>query len=231
MYLVLSYHNSKYMINFIKSSIGKKFLMALSAIFLMIFLIQHLFINFLSVISPELFNEISHFMGTNIIIQFIMQPILIFSIIFHFLMGMILEIKNQKSRGKNKYFIKNDQNSWISKNMIFSGLAILNFLIIHLIDFWIHEIDIKYIHPILYEKNRYYVELTDKFHNIWRVIAYVIAFIFLGLHLSHGFKSSFQSIGVQRNKYRFFIEKIGILYSIFIPFGFCFIALYHFFNK
>ena len=72
--------------------------MALSGFFLMIFLIQHFIINFFSVIDPELFNQTSHFMGTNFIVQFLLQPILLFGVLFHLGMGIYLEIKNQSSR-------------------------------------------------------------------------------------------------------------------------------------
>ena len=81
-------------LSIIKSSIGKKLLMALSGLFLVIFLTQHFLINITSVISADIFNALSHFMGTNPIVQFILQPILIFGVIFHFLMGFYLEIFN-----------------------------------------------------------------------------------------------------------------------------------------
>src|SRR5690554_4044011 len=81
-----------------KSSIGRKLAMALSALFLMIFLLQHLFINLTAVFSEDAFNELSHFMGTNPLVQFVAQPILIFAVVFHFVMGMYLEMKNRAAR-------------------------------------------------------------------------------------------------------------------------------------
>ena len=84
------------------TSVGYKILMALSGLFLMVFLAQHLTINLLSVISAEAFNEASHFMGTNPLVQFLLQPVLMFAVVFHFVMGFYLEILNAKSR-KNNY--------------------------------------------------------------------------------------------------------------------------------
>ena len=84
------------LISIFKSSIGKKLLMALSGIFLVVFLTQHFLINVTSVFSEEIFNFLSHFMGNNPIVQFILQPILIFGVIFHFVMGFYLEIINRK---------------------------------------------------------------------------------------------------------------------------------------
>ena len=74
----------------------------------MIFLVMHVSINFTSVFSPELFNEMSHFMGTNPVVQGLMQPILIFGVIFHFVMGFVLEAKNRASRQVS--YAKNQQD-------------------------------------------------------------------------------------------------------------------------
>ena len=74
------------------SSILRKVAMALSGLFLIIFLTQHFIINITSVFSSEIFNMFSHFMGNNFIVQFIAQPILIFGVLFHFIMGFYLDI-------------------------------------------------------------------------------------------------------------------------------------------
>ena len=107
------------MTGFLNSSIGRKIAMALSAFFLMVFIVQHFAINLLSVIDSNLFNKVSHFMGTNPIVQFVLQPILIFGVVFHFLMGFILEYKNQKARNVSYAINKGGANStWMSRNMI-----------------------------------------------------------------------------------------------------------------
>ncbi|HAF79359.1 MAG TPA: succinate dehydrogenase, partial [Maribacter sp.] len=117
------------MSGFFKSSIGRKYAMALSAFFLMFFLLQHFAINILSVFSPNAFNEASHFMGTFWAVQYVLQPVLIFGVIYHFVMGFILEAKNRSARVK-KYAKNNGaaNSSWMSRNMIYSGLCILAFL-------------------------------------------------------------------------------------------------------
>ncbi|WP_178991727.1 succinate dehydrogenase cytochrome b subunit [Winogradskyella schleiferi] len=223
----------------LNSSIGRKFAMALSALFLMIFVLQHFAINFLSVVSPDTFNEVSHFMGTFWVIQFVIQPILIFGVIFHFVMGFVLEIRNNKAR-KISYSKNNpsDNSTWMSRNMIWSGGFILIFLIIHMIDFWAPEINIKYfkgdmtglIDPDNVNSGfRFYEELVHKFEPIWRVALYCLGFVFLSLHLLHGFDSAFQSVGAN-NKYTKGLQGFGKFYAIVIPIGFIFIALFHHFN-
>lgn len=220
----------------LSSSIGRKFAMALSALFLMIFLLQHFAINILSVFSPDAFNEASHFMGTFWAVQYLLQPVLIFGVIFHFVMGFVLEIQNNKAR-QIKYAKNNGSanSTWMSRNMIWSGLVILAFIVLHFIDFWIPEINIKYIegdmsglmNPEVADSGfRYYEELVHKFENPIRVGAYVISFVLLSLHLLHGFSSAFQSIGAN-NKYTNGLKGFAKVYAIGIPAGFIFIALFH----
>ncbi len=214
----------------VASSIGRKVSMALSGIFLVLFLTQHFSINLLSVISKSMFNQVSHFMGNNPIVQFILQPILIFGVLFHFVMGFVLEIKNSKSRQVKYFSYKGRANaSWMSRNMIFSGIVILSFLGLHFYDFWVPEMNYKYVEVLPLDQNRYFDELVHKFVSPTRVLIYVISFFFLSLHLLHGFASSFQTVGVN-NKYSIYIKKIATTFSIVVPFGFIFIAIFHHFK-
>ena len=132
----------------LKSSIGRKLIMALSGAFLIIFLTQHLLINLTSLFESDgqTFNKLSHFMGNNPVVQFVLQPILILGVIIHFTMGMYLEILNQRTR-QVSYIVYSGKSgaSWASRNMIISGLVILAFLFMHFYDFWIPEINTKYI--------------------------------------------------------------------------------------
>ena len=214
----------------IQSSIIKKFAMALSGLFLIVFLLQHFIINITSVFSEEIFNQFSHFMGTNFVVQFIAQPILIFGVIFHFVMGFVLDLKNRGSRNLKYVKYKGSSNaSWMSRNMIISGLVVLSFLGLHFYDFWIPEMKYKYVEFLPDDPNRYYTELTHKFEDLTKVVIYIVSFGFLSLHLLHGFSSSFQSMGVN-NKYSPIIKIVTKIYSIGIPFGFSFIAIFHYLN-
>jgi len=214
----------------ISSSIAKKVAMALSALFLIIFLLIHVTANLLSVFSEDTFNAASHFMGTNPLIQFGMQPILIFGVAFHFVLGFVLELKNKRAVGVS--YAKNNgaaNSSWMSRNMIYSGLVILAFIVLHFIDFWFPEINHKYINVLPEDPTRYFAELQHKFASPIRVGAYVVAFVFLALHLLHGFQSAFQSMGMN-NKYSKCVRSFGTAYAIIIPLTFIFIALFHHFT-
>ena len=209
------------------SSIIRKFSMALSGLFLVVFLTQHFTINLTSVFSENIFNEISHFMGNNFIVQFIFQPILIFGVVFHFVMGFILEYSNRNSRDINYVSFKGNSNSsWISRNMIYSGIVILSFLGLHFYDFWLPEINYKYVEVLPLDQDRYYEELIHKFESPIRTLVYSISFVFLALHLYHGFSSSFQSVGFN-NKYSSALKLFANGFSIIIPLGFIFIAIFH----
>ena len=187
----------------------------------------------MSVFSADLFNEVSHFMGTNPVVQFALQPVLIFGVVFHFVMGFILEIQNNKAR--NVSYAKNNggaNSTWMSRNMIWSGVAILAFIVLHFIDFWFPEINTKFIQGDwsgLHDGQlRYYHELQEKFVNPARVAAYCVAFVFLGLHLAHGFTSAFQSVGAASLRKK--LGTLGKAYAILVPLGFIIIALYHHLN-
>jgi succinate dehydrogenase / fumarate reductase cytochrome b subunit len=215
----------------LKSSIAKKVAMALSGLFLISFLSLHFFINMVSVFSADAFNAMSHFMGYNPLIQFVMQPVLIAGVVFHFVLGFVLDIKNRSARPISYVKYNGAANaSWASRNMIYSGGVVLAFLILHMYDFWFAEMNYKYVAVNAINETRYFEELVHKFESPVRTGLYCIAFVLLSLHLWHGFNSSFQSVGFA-NKYAQALHKLGYAFAIVIPFGFIFIALFHHFNQ
>ena len=214
----------------ITNTIARKVAMALSGLFLILFLGQHFTINITSVFSEKTFNFLSHFMGNNPVVQFILQPVLILGVVFHFVMGFVLEIKNTKSRSVKYQSYKGSANaSWVSRNMIISGIVVLSFLGLHFYDFWVPEINYKYIEFLPQDPDRYYGELVHRFHSPVRVAIYALSFVFLSLHLFHGFSSSFQSVGLN-NKYTRGIKIFTVAFSLVIPAGFIFIAIFHHLN-
>lgn len=219
------------------SSIAKKIAMALSGFFLLIFLLQHMSINMMSVVSADLFNEVSHFMGTNPLVQGLLQPVLMFGVIFHLGMGIKLELENRAARPVKYAMNKGGENStWMSRNMIITGIMIMLFLGLHLYDFWVHEMQVKYLNGDMSGLNaagdfRYWEELHEKFHNPARLGIYVLSFVFLALHLMHGFQSAFQSVGFRHRKYTPVIKQLSNIYAVVVPAGFIFIAVYHFITQ
>ncbi len=203
--------------------------MALSGLFLLLFLAQHFVINSLSLGSGDYFNAASHFMGNNGIVQFIIQPILIIAVLFHLIAGLYLDVVNRNARNvKYQMNSPGKNSSWMSRNMVITGIMVLLFLGLHFYDFWIPEINYKYIEGNSLVDNRYYPDLVEKFKDPVRTGIYVLSFVFLSLHLMHGFQSAFQSVGFRHNKYTPMIQKLGLAYAILIPLGFVVIAVVHY---
>ena len=229
--LIFVSQNRKEISMALRSSIARKFAMALSGLFLVFFLAQHFIINLTSVIAPDLFNQWSHFMGTNGLVQFALQPVLIFGVVFHFVMGFVLELKNRRARPVRYASHKGSANSsWASRNMIISGLVVLAFLGLHFYDFWVPEIVYKYIEDNPEDLTRYYPETVHKFESPMRTGLYVLAFLLLAVHLWHGFASAFQSLGA-KTKLLAALNGFTKAFAVLIPLGFVFIALYHHLNQ
>lgn len=214
----------------LNSSIARKVAMALSGLFLILFLAQHCFINSTSLFGEETFNAISHFMGNNPIVQFVIQPILIVGVVFHFCMGFILDYKNRASRPISYAKYNGAANaSWASRNMIITGAVVLAFLGLHFYDFWLPEMNYKYVEALPLNETRYYEELAHKFESPVRTSLYCVSFLLLSVHLWHGFNSSFQSVGFN-NKYSKSLKTFAYSFSVAVPALFVFIALFHHFN-
>ncbi|OXA86781.1 succinate dehydrogenase cytochrome b subunit [Flavobacterium hercynium] len=215
----------------LNASILKKVAMALSGLFLISFLALHVSLNLISIFSERVFNEASHFMGYNPLIQYFMQPVLAFGVIFHFVFGFVLTLQNKNARPIAYAKYNGAANaSWTSRNMIISGSVILAFLVLHFYDFWFPEVNYKYVVGNLPDANRYFGELVHKFHDPIRTGLYCVSFVLLGFHLWHGFGSSLQSMGMH-NKYSRFLSKVGYGFAIVVPALFVIIALFHHFNN
>jgi len=216
---------------FLNSSIIRRVAMGLYGFFLITFLTLHVSLNLTSVIDEDLFNRVSHFMGYNPLVQYIGQPILIFGVVFHFIMGFVLEIQNRRARPvRYAYNAGSANSSWSSRNIIISGAVILAYFCLHWYDFWFRELNYKFIEMQVPDETRYYRELVHKFQNPVRTFLYCCAFVLLGFHLWHGFFSSMQSVGFN-NKYARAMDGFGKYFAIAVPACFIYIALFHHFIR
>src|SRR5690606_13153505 len=203
------------------SSIGKKIIMSITGLFLVIFLIGHVAGNLLLFKDDggQAFNEYAHFMSTNQFV-FILRVLTFTSIIFHLIYSIVLTKNNNQARPVGYAVVKASPNTtWMSRNMGLLGLIILIFLIIHLRTF-LYEMTFGEVPYVEYEsgvvKNLYLI-VVDAFSKLWYTALYVIFMIALALHLAHGFHSSFQSVGVRHAKYTPLIKNAGIAFSIIVP--------------
>ena len=221
------------MANFFTSSIGKKFIQSVTGAFLVIFLLLHGTINFFSVLDSFAgrFGKVAadnmpythgdgwfqlgcDFMSSPVID--IMVPILALGFMIHIIYGCWLSYENLKKRGGLKRYevaskAKND--SWSAKNMAVLGIIILGFLCFHLSHFWAKMQLQEFMGN---EAENPYALLLATFGNIWILIAYIIWFVAIWLHLNHGFWSMFQTIGWNNKKWLPRLRVLGIILSTLI---------------
>jgi succinate dehydrogenase / fumarate reductase cytochrome b subunit len=220
------------MSSFVSSSIGKKFFMSITGFFLMMFLMVHLGVNLLLLFddSGVLFNLGAHFMGTNPIIK-IVEPVLALGFLLHILYATYLTLQNQKARPVNyKKAELGNSSTWASRNMFVLGLLVLIFLVLHIMNFyWRLKVanDVPAIMIDGVEMENTYQLVTGLFKtSLVYDLIYIAGAVFLGIHLTHGFWSAFQTIGWSGSTWRKRIEIVGKVFAIVMAVGFSIIPLY-----
>ena len=215
------------------SSVGKKWIMALTGLFLISFLLVHCGINACIFLNDngETFNKAAHFMGTNLFIR-TAEIGLFLGLLIHIIQGLVLTYENNKKR-PIKYAVNagNQNSKWYSRSMGLLGTLLLIFLIIHMGDFWTHSRvpglvgglpEVEYDGVVYHDL---YAKMVEEFKEVFVVILYVISMFSLGFHLLHGFSSAFQSLGINHSKYNPMIKSVGFGFSIIIPLLFALMPL------
>lgn len=216
LFLYFTNHSSMSKSGFLRSSIGKKFLMGITGLFLISFLLVHCFINALIFVNDggETFNKGAEFMGTNWLIR-TMEIVLFGGIILHIIQALVLTLENRKARPVAYAKVDGAANSkWYSRWMGLLGTLILMFLIIHLKHFWVVS---RFTDHITSGEETLFDEMLEVFEEPWVVIVYCLSMVSLAYHLLHGFQSAFQTLGLNHSKYTPLIKKTGIAFSIIIP--------------
>ena len=228
--------NHPNMSNIFNSSIGRKLMMALAGLFLVVFLLVHLGINLTLILfdDPRIFNIAAHFMATNILIK-IFEVILFGGIFLHLIYGLIVQIMNWIARGKRYKIYNNAQTSFFSKFMIHTAVIILVFLVIHLMDFYIKaKFGHGHVEEVVYNGKHYHdlgTMVLEKFSILWVDLFYIGCFLFLGFHLIHGFQSAFQTLGLNHSIYSAWIKALGVIYTFVVVIGFSVIPLVVYFTR
>ncbi len=213
------------------SSVTKKIIMSLMGLFLVTFLVVHLTLNSFLLFSNNLFNEGAHFMGTNVFIQ-AFQWVLFAGFAIHIFYGIVLQIQNWLSRPKGYKRRAFMEQSPFSRYMIYTGLLIFIFLIIHLGNFFFVKLGwIGNGVPLTSNGEENMAQLVRSlFQHGGYVIFYVVMFLLMGFHLDHAFQSAFQSLGLNHRTYWGFIKGLSRVYAIVITLGFVIIPLFIYFK-
>jgi succinate dehydrogenase / fumarate reductase, cytochrome b subunit len=209
---------------FFTSSIGKKFIMSLTGIFLISFLVVHVGVNACIWANDggKMFNLASHFMGTTVVVR-ILEVGLFAGLLLHIVQGLILEVQN-RSRRKNGYAVSlgNKGSKWYSRSMGLLGTLLLFFLVIHLSHFWVPSrfTDLPTVEYNGKEVANQYGEIVRIFQNQFVVIVYILGCLSLMYHLLHGFQSAFRTLGVPNGKYISLIKGVGFGFAVIVSLAF-----------
>jgi len=222
---------------FLSSSIGQKYIMSLTGLFLMFFLIVHLVGNLqlLSDDGGESFNTYAYFMTHNPLIKTISYSLYAF-ILIHAIQGILLWRQNRAARGEVKYAVHHTRAAERpSRNMAWLGIVIFVFLAIHMYQFW-WQMKMGVLPPVIVEAyddpvQNLYAPVAAAFKSLYYVLFYVVCMSVIALHLWHGFWSSFQTLGINHPRYTPLIKGIGYLYAIGIPIGFAMIPVIFYFFR
>ncbi|MEX1132029.1 MAG: succinate dehydrogenase cytochrome b subunit [Flavobacteriales bacterium] len=215
------------------SSLAKKYWMALTGLFLCIFLIAHLAGNLqLLDMSPEgqlKFNAYAKFMTTFPLVKAV-SYLLYASILFHAFDGFLLAIQNRKARPvKYAYEKPNANSAWYSRQMALLGTLILVFIVIHMKAFW-YEMHWGELGVDADGNKDLYTLVAAAFSQLWYVALYVVMMGVLAFHLLHGFASSFQSLGLNHPRYTPIIKNVGVFFAVIVPIFFALIPVWMFIN-
>lgn len=213
-------------LNALSSSIGKKIIMAVTGICLMLFLIIHLINNLSLFGGEEMFNNVVKNLDTIKPFIRVIEFILLLVFLFHIYDGVRLWYENRKARPiKYKINASSENSDIFSRTMIWSGSIIFIFLVVHLRTFWV---SFNLGHPLALSHNYYQIVVLAFKDPVYSGF-YILALILMGFHLKHGFQSAFQTFGWNNKKYFPLVQKLGLIYTLAMVIGFMSIPIYFLF--
>jgi succinate dehydrogenase / fumarate reductase, cytochrome b subunit len=224
----------KWFTQLFSSTLGYKVVMALTGLFLILFLAVHLTGNLqlLKDDGGKSFNIYAEFMSTNPLIQTVSKGNFAF-IIIHVIWAIILTRRNRAARGPEGYAVTSGKSShWTSRNMGILGTIVLVFIVIHLKDFWfqMHYGPVPTLDYDGHATRDLSALVSDWFHKGWYVGLYVLCMVGVGFHLWHGFASAFQTLGLNHLKYNGLIEFVGRAFAVIVPALFALIPIVMYFK-
>jgi len=202
-----------WLLEFLTSSIGKKVQVALTGLLLCGFLVTHLAGNLLMFRGPEAFNHYSEALRANPLLP-LAEILLAWLFLVHALVAVWLTYQNRRARP-----VRYERSAWVggrtigSATMIYSGLLLLAFLVVHVKTF---RID--------FPGGSLYDWVLTRFANPYYSLFYVVAMAALALHLSHGFQSGLQTFGVNHPRYTPWIKAFGLVFAVAVTGGFAFVV-------
>lgn len=210
-----------------KSSIGRKVIMSLTGIALILFLTFHMSMNLVALFSGEAYNMICEFLGANwyaVVATIGLGALAMFHIVYAF----ILTAQNRKARGSERYAVveKPAKVEWASQNMLVLGIIILLGLLLHLFNFWYNMMFAELTGiTVAHSPSDGFAYIQDTFANPVYTVLYVIWIVAIWLHLSHGFWSAMHTLGINGKIWFKRWQVIGLVYSTLLMLGFLVVVL------
>ena len=215
------------------SSIGRKLIMSITGLALVLFLLFHVSMNVTAVFSADAYNMICAVLKAN---WYVVAATIVLGalIIIHFVYAVMITLQNKKARGNDRYAvnIRPKGVSWASQNMLVTGFAVCGFLLLHLWQFWhkmmfsemtgLHEVELN---GALISVQDGYAFVCYYFSQLWVVIAYLAWYVALWLHLTHGFWSAFLTIGWNNHIWYNRWKWISNIVVTLIMLGFVFVTM------
>lgn len=215
------------------SSIGRKLVMSISGIVLVLFLLFHLCMNVAAVFSADAYNAICAFLGANWY-AVAATIVLVGIIVLHFIYALMITLQNRKARGNDRYAVNTRPKgvSWASQNMFVIGIIVIGFMVLHFSQFWYKMMFAELLGHHEVELGGQLVSPQDGaafiryyFSQLWVVIAYLIWYVALWFHLVHGFWSAIHSIGINNHVWMNRWKTIGNIVATLIFLGYAFVTI------
>jgi len=213
----------------IDSSIGRKLMMSITGIFLVLFLLFHSCMNIVVIISPEGYNAICEFLGANWY-ALVGTSLLAAGFVIHILYALYLTYQNMRARGSEKYAVKKTQQGvdWSSQNMLILGTIVFGFLVLHLYNFWFKMQFSELTHTGDVTNAANGAKYVSELFNQWiYCVVYIIWLAALWLHLTHGIWSALQSLGLNNKTWLPRVKIIANIISTVVILMFMSIPVYY----
>ncbi len=215
------------------SSIGRKLIMSITGVFLVIFLLFHSIMNIVVIISPEGYNAICAFLGANWY-ALVGTSMLAAGFVFHILYALYLTFQNMRARGQQKYSVTKNQKSvdWASQNMLVLGIIVLGFLGLHMFNFWykMQFAEISGIHTGQFDPANGAAYVEDLFSNWAYCVLYIVWLSALWFHITHGVWSALHTLGLNNRTWLPRVKMFANIISSIVILMFMSIPVYYLFG-
>ena len=211
----------------INSSIGRKVIMSVTGIALVLFLTFHMSMNVVALFSGSAYNLICEFLGANwyaVVATVGLGALTVIHIVYAF----ILTAQNRRARGAERYAVTDwsPKVEWASRNMLVLGLIIVLGLLLHSFNFWYNMMFAELLHlPTRFSPSDGFAYIQETFSNPVYVVLYVVWLAALWFHLSHGFWSAMQTLGINGKIWFDRWKTIGLVYTTLLMLGFLVVVL------